>query len=41
MKTFLKDLLSGALFWTEIFAFLRWYFFQSYLDDEISPVVER
>ncbi len=40
MKEILKDLLTGALLWTELFNFLRWSLFTSYLDDEVRLIQE-
>jgi hypothetical protein len=40
MKEILKDLLSGALPWTELCGLLRWSLFTSYLEDEIRLVQE-
>ena len=40
MKEILKDLLTGALPFWELFDFLHWFFFKSYLDDEIRLVQE-
>lgn len=36
----IKDLLNGALSWSEIFSFLKWRFFLMYLDDEIKLAEE-
>ena len=36
----IKDLLNGALSWSEIFSFLQWRFFFMYLDDEIMLAEE-
>jgi hypothetical protein len=40
LPAILKDLLSGALPWTELIRLLRWHFFLAHLDDEIRLIQE-
>ena len=37
---FFKDLGKSNLSWTEIFSYLRWRFFRSYLEDDIVLISE-